>query len=302
MNLSDFRKKAVSAMNKVAGKKDKKKEPQKAMDAGARAKRQLARKVHAKYVSGSTENVPDDIQDDYKIDESSLSRIKSKSDKGGMAIISGSRGDKSSKENKARAKQLDRDIKGKGLPGATKVQGRWDEKDDKTGEVTKVKERSHVVTSGKKGKRKFKKAVKELGKKYGQDAVLTQTKKTGTVTATRKGGLGKDSEGKKGRNIKRFTAGTMKPGRTGENDTKIKKKTFTYESYLRLQERGKTYVIFVNWRGRTIKTQMFFGKFSRPTKAEVRAEIEKVYPKGMVLYYNPVRRDPTEPLLYAGKN
>jgi hypothetical protein len=42
-------------------------------------------------------------------------RIKSKSDKGGMAIISGSRGDKSKKENKARAKQLDRDIKGKGL-------------------------------------------------------------------------------------------------------------------------------------------------------------------------------------------
>ena len=80
--------------------------------------------------------------------ESSLSRIKSKSDKGGMAIISGSRGDKSSKENKARAKQLDRDIKGKGLPGATKVSGRWDEKDDDTGKTTKVKERSHVVTSG----------------------------------------------------------------------------------------------------------------------------------------------------------
>ena len=107
------------------------------------------------------------------LNESSLSRIKSKSDKGGMAIISGSRADKSKKENKARAKQLDRDIKGKGLPGATKVSGRWDEKDDKTGKTTKVKERSHVVTSGKKGKRKFKKAVKALGKKYGQDAVLT---------------------------------------------------------------------------------------------------------------------------------
>ena len=112
-----------------------------------------------------------------QLDESSLSRIKSKSDKGGMAVISGSRGDKSSKENKARAKQLDRDIKGKGLPGATKVQGRWDETDDKTGKTTKVKERSHVVTSGKKSKRKFKKAIKALGKKYGQDAVLTQTKK-----------------------------------------------------------------------------------------------------------------------------
>ena len=159
------------------------------------------------------------------LDESSLSRIKSKSDKGGMAIISGSRAGKSSKENRARAKQLDRDIKGKGLPGATKVTGRWTEKDDDTGKETKVKERSHVVSSGKKSKRKFKKAIKALGKKYGQDAVLTQTKKTGTVSATRKGGLGKQA----GKNVKRFTAGTMKPGRSSaEGDTQIKKKTFTY--------------------------------------------------------------------------
>ena len=161
-----------------------------------------------------------------QLDESSLSRIKSKSDKGGMAIISGSRGDKSSKENKARAKQLDRDIKGKGLPGATKVSGRWDEKDKETGETKKVKERSHVVSSGKMGKRKFKKAIKALGKKYDQDAVLTQTKKTATLTATRKGGLGK--QGKK--TLKRAQAGTFKPGRSSpEGDTKIKGKTFTYE-------------------------------------------------------------------------
>ena len=160
-----------------------------------------------------------------QVQESSLSRIKSKTDKGGVAILSGSRGDKSRKENKARAKQLDKDIRGKGLPGATKVQGRWDEKDDKTGKTTKVKERSHVVTSGKKGKRKFKKAVKALGKKYGQDAVLTQTKKTGTVSATRKGGLGKSA----GKPVKRFAAGKMKPGKTSpEGDTKIKGKTFTY--------------------------------------------------------------------------
>ena len=158
--------------------------------------------------------------------ESSLSRIKSKSDKGGMAILSGSRGDKSKKENQARAKQLDKDIRGKGLPGATKVTGSYVEK-DKSGKETKVKERSHVVTSGKKGKRKFKKAVKALGKKYGQDAVLTQTKKTGTVSATRKGGLGKDSQG---RNVKRIKAGKFKPGQTSpEGDTQIKKKTFAYK-------------------------------------------------------------------------
>ena len=166
-----------------------------------------------------------------QLDESSLSRIKSKSDKGGMAIISGSRGDKSSKENKARAKQLDRDIKGKGLPGATKVTGRWTEKDDDTGKETKVKERSHVVTSGKKSKRKFKKVIKALGKKYGQDAVLTQTKKTGTLSATRKGGLGKQQKTKtKEVNVKRASVGTMRPGRSSsEGDTQIKKKTFTYE-------------------------------------------------------------------------
>ena len=57
----------------------------------------------------------------------------------GWLVISGSRrADKSKKENKARAKQLDRDIKGKGLPGATKVSGRWDvDKGDKTGKDLK---------------------------------------------------------------------------------------------------------------------------------------------------------------------
>jgi len=45
------------------------------------------------------------------IQESSLSRIKSKSDKGGMATMSASRGDKSAKENRERAKQLDKNFK-----------------------------------------------------------------------------------------------------------------------------------------------------------------------------------------------
>ena len=84
----------------------------------------------------------------------------------------------------------------------------------------KVKERSHVVSSGKMGKRKFKKTVKALGKKYGQDSVLTQTKKTGTLSATRKGGLGK------AKNIK---LGKFKPqGKNPEGQSQIKGKTFTY--------------------------------------------------------------------------
>ena len=46
---------------------------------------------------------------------------------------------------------------------------------------------------------------------------------------------------------------------------------------------------------------MFFAKFSRPTKDEVKAEIHKVYPNAIVLYYNPVPKDPTKPLLFAGE-
>ena len=153
------------------------------------------------------------------IDESSLSRIKSKSDKGGIALMSASRGDKSKKENRASAKQLDKDIRGRGLGGATKVTGSYMEKGD-DGKERKVKERSHVVSSGKMGKRKFKKEVKKLGKKYGQDSVLTQTKKTGTLSATRKGGLGKS------KNIKLVK---FKPqGKNPEGQSQIKGKTFTY--------------------------------------------------------------------------
>ena len=154
--------------------------------------------------------------------ESSMSRLKAKADKGGTAVMSASRGDKSRKENSARAKKLDRDIRSKFGKGATKVSGRYMEKDEKTGKKTKVKERSHVISSGKMGKRKFKKAVKSLGRKYGQDAVITQQKgsKDATLKRTRKGGLPK-------RNIK---LGKMKPGRTGDNDTRIKGKTYTYEA------------------------------------------------------------------------
>ena len=153
--------------------------------------------------------------------ESSHSRIKSKSDKGGIGILSGSRGDKSAKENRARAKQLDKDIRGKFGRGATKATGSYIEKDDKTGKETKVKERSHIIDRGKMGKRKFKKEVKKLGKKYGQDSVLTQTKKTATLHATRKGGLGPKT---KGINVGRFRPQVKNP----EGQSQIKGKTFSY--------------------------------------------------------------------------
>ena len=154
------------------------------------------------------------------LDESSLSRIKSKADKKGIAVMSASRANLSSKENRSRAKDLDKDIRSKFGRGATKVTGSYVEKDDKTGKETRVKERSHVIDSGKMGKRKFKKEVKKLGKKYGQDSVLTSGKKGGTLSATRKGGLGK----KKGIGVGKF-----KPqGTNPDGQSQIKGKTFSF--------------------------------------------------------------------------
>ena len=49
-------------------KKKKEKQPQKAMDAGARAKRLLQRREYASKISGSTDNVPDNIRDHVEND------------------------------------------------------------------------------------------------------------------------------------------------------------------------------------------------------------------------------------------
>ena len=74
------------------------------------------------------------------------------------------------------------------------------------------------------------------------------------------------------------------------------------ESYLRVQERGSTYGIVLNWRGQTIFTQMFFPNvFARPTRPEVLAAIRKVYPNAIILYFDPARNDPTKPLLFSGQ-
>ena len=162
-----------------------------------------------------------DVHDVIDLEESSLSRIKSKSDKTGIATLSASRSNLSKKENSKRAKQLDKDIRSKFGRGATKATGSYIEKDEKTGKETRVKERSHIIDRGKMGKRKFRRTVKKLGKKYGQDSVLTQTKKTGRLDATRKGGLG---------NKKTKAVGRFKPqGTNPDGQTQIKGKTFTYE-------------------------------------------------------------------------
>ena len=64
---------AMTMIGKTKKKVEKK--PEKAMDAGSRAKRMLARKIHAKYVSGSTENVPDDIAEAVKGQDTAMRKM-----------------------------------------------------------------------------------------------------------------------------------------------------------------------------------------------------------------------------------
>ena len=270
-SFADFKKSIASV-----GKKKEERKPQKAMDAGARGRRMLQRREYAAKVSAF---IPDELKDHYEIGESSLSRVKSKADKGGIATLTSDRGGLSRKENQKRSQQLQKDIRGKFGRGPTKLKGSYLEKDEKTGESRKVKEKSFAIDRGKMGKRKFKKEIKKLGKKYGQDSVLTQTKKTATLHATRKGGLGPKT---KGVNLGRF-----KPqGKNPEGQSQIK---------------GKTYTIVLSWKGKLITTQMFVPSFKRPSKAEMTAEIQKVYPTAIVMYFNPSMRDPTQPMLIAGE-
>lgn len=159
-----------------------------------------------------------DVQ--QELDESSLSRLVKKGDKGGTAYMSAERADKSNKENAARSKQLSKDIRGAGLPGPTKVEGQYKE----AGQEKPSKEKSYAISSGKKGKRAFKKAVKKLGQKYNQDSVLIQKDKKSDAKLHPTSDAGKkDLKGWDGK------VGKMKPGGKGDMQTRIKGKTFTME-------------------------------------------------------------------------
>jgi hypothetical protein len=191
--------------------------------ADAKRKKQVETLIRLmKHAKDPSADVAKTKKEDYDLSETSLTRVMSKSKKGGMAIMSAQRGDKSKAENKERSKQLERDVRGAGLPGPTKVAGRYTENPG-TPDEKKVGEKSHIITPGKKGKRKFKKAIEKLGKKYNQDSVLIQRKPGGSSTLK---GTSKTSWPGQGKNVK---IGSMKPGRTGEFDTKVKNKTFTVE-------------------------------------------------------------------------
>ena len=179
----------------------------------------------------------------YVIQEKSLSRVVSQIKGGGTAIVSAARGDLSKKQNVQRTKQLLRNIRGAGLPGGTRVTGAYHEKDH--GEVT---EPSVLVTSGKKGKRRFKKLVTKLAQEGGlkhkrnqgknsrqndQDSVLIKQK---PGLESRAAWLGtsrrSDAEPKLGKKMDQGTLSTRAanaPLKPGEGATKVRNKKLQFK-------------------------------------------------------------------------
>lgn len=91
-----------------------------------------------------------------------------------------------------------------------------------------------------------------------------------------------------------------KSGAKNWGSKSIKEQKKLEEQYTRIQTKGTTYTIILNWRGKNIITQMFLAQFTRPSKIQITDEIRKVYPNATVLSFHPSLRDPTQPLLFSG--
>ena len=86
---------------------------------------------------------------------------------------------------------------------------------------------------------------------------------------------------------------------------KTKKEEVQYlntEDYQRIQEYGNVYTIIVLWRGKSHRLQLFFQGTARPSRDEVKNEVEKIYPGGMVSYYFPSATDPGKPIIVSTRS
>jgi len=70
------------------------------------------------------------------------------------------------------------------------------------------------------------------------------------------------------------------------------------EDYQRLQSTGNVYTILFSWRGRSMMSlQLFFPNMKRPSKDEVKKEIEKFYPGAVIMQWYPSPTDPSKPIV-----
>ena len=68
----------------------------------------------------------------------------------------------------------------------------------------------------------------------------------------------------------------------------------------RINENGNVYLVSFSWRARFMMIKLFFPELKKPTRQEVSAALEKVYPGCMVQRFDLAPRQPGDTLLVAG--
>ena len=113
-------------LSMIGKKKKVEKKPEKAMDAGAKARRAMKRREHAKYVSGSTENVPDDMREEKSAFDFVKKQIAAKYGKSGYVSKDNPRKPQTDAEKaKARAHQAKVDSENAAARAKDPSQGRY---------------------------------------------------------------------------------------------------------------------------------------------------------------------------------
>jgi hypothetical protein len=81
-------------------------------------------------------------------------------------------------------------------------------------------------------------------------------------------------------------------------DSVIQPGQLTNEDYQRIQSTGNVYTILFSWRGRPMMNlQLFFPNMKRPSKDEVKTQIEKLYPGAVIMQWYPSPTDPSKPIV-----
>ena len=80
----------------------------------------------------------------------------------------------------------------------------------------------------------------------------------------------------------------------------LTKKEETIEEATRINENGNVYLVSFSWRAKFMMIKLFFPEVRKPTKQEVSAALEKIYPGCMVQRFDLAPRQPGETMLVAG--
>jgi hypothetical protein len=119
-----------------------------------------------------------------------------------------------------------------------------------------------------------------------------KAQKMGKIRNLSKGATGGEKDAAKAA-LKRLGGGISLP----LADSIIHPGELKTEDYQKLQSTGNVFSIMLMWRGKTYRLQLFFSGPKRPSREEVKAEIQKFYPGGVLTHYYPSPSDPSQPIV-----